>query len=79
LNYRVWTYLPPDAPNYRKGNTLNLTAGAVVFVLTIAGALYFRLENAKRDRGERDYRLLNKTEEEIRDLGYRHPRFRYQL
>jgi len=58
---------------------LNLTAAIVVIAMCSVGMLYLRHENNKRDRGERDYRLEGKTVEEIRDLGYKHPGFRYQL
>ncbi|KAJ3563381.1 hypothetical protein NP233_g8976 [Leucocoprinus birnbaumii] len=75
----VWTYLPNDAPNYHIGNTLNLVAAVFVIAFTLLGMLYLHLENRKRDRGERNYRLEGKTEKQIRDLGYRHPNFRYQL
>lgn len=48
-------------------------------VMVIGGAIYIRWENAKRERGERDYRLKDKTEQEAVDLGYKHPDFRYVL
>lgn len=75
----VWTYLPKDAPNFHKGNAINLAASIVILVLAAGGAVYLKLENDKRDRGERDHRLDGLSEEEVRDLGYRHPKFRYQL
>ncbi|KXN84257.1 hypothetical protein AN958_12830 [Leucoagaricus sp. SymC.cos] len=75
----VWTYLPTDAPNYHIGNSINLAAAIFVIAMTVVGMIYLHSENKKRDRGERGYRLNGKTEEEIRDLGYRHPNFRYQL
>ncbi|KAF5319372.1 hypothetical protein D9619_008618 [Psilocybe cf. subviscida] len=75
----VWTYLPKDAPNFHKGNSINLAAAILVLFLAGGGALYLKNENDKRDRGERDDRLIGLTEEEIKDLGYRHPKFRYQL
>ncbi|KAK0466946.1 MFS general substrate transporter [Desarmillaria tabescens] len=75
----VWTYLPSDAPNYHKGNTLNLATSSTACVLVVIGALYIRWENAKRERGERDYRLEGKSAEEIEQLGYLDPRFRYQV
>ncbi|KAF9006193.1 MFS general substrate transporter [Cyathus striatus] len=75
----VWTYLPADAPNYHKGNSLNLATSSTVIVLIILGFLYLRRENAKRERGERDYRLENKTLAELEEMGYLHPQFRYQL
>ncbi|KAL0954013.1 hypothetical protein HGRIS_005169 [Hohenbuehelia grisea] len=73
----VWTYLPSDAPNYHIGNSLNLGLTSSICVLIVIGLMYIRWENGKRERGERDYRLLNKTEE-IEQLGYLHPHFRYQ-
>ncbi|KAF9038516.1 MFS general substrate transporter [Panaeolus papilionaceus] len=75
----VWTYLPSDAPNYHKGNSLNLATSCAVCVITALGGLYIRWENKKRDRGERDRRLEDKTKEEIEQLGYLHPNFRYQM
>ncbi|KAK0501584.1 MFS general substrate transporter [Armillaria luteobubalina] len=75
----VWTYLPSDAPDYHKGNTLNLATNSATVVLVVIGALYIRWENAKRERGERDYRLEGKSLEEIEQLGYLHPKFRYQV
>ncbi|KAJ7180788.1 MFS general substrate transporter [Mycena filopes] len=75
----VWTYLPTDAPNYHKGNSLNLGTTSAICVLTVAAAIYIRWENAKRAGGERDYRFEGKTAKELEELGYRHPHFRYQL
>ncbi|KAK1232371.1 hypothetical protein PQX77_004493 [Marasmius sp. AFHP31] len=75
----VWTYLPTDAPDYHNGNSLNLATSSLACVLVIIGVLYIRLENAKRARGERNYRLEGKTQEQIEALGYLDPRFRYQV
>ncbi|EKM81338.1 hypothetical protein AGABI1DRAFT_99367 [Agaricus bisporus var. burnettii JB137-S8] len=75
----VWTYLPDDSPNFLKGNSINLAAAITVIMFTGVGMWYLRHENKKRDQGGRDYRLEGRTKEEIRDLGYRHPNFRYQL
>ncbi|XP_006461471.1 hypothetical protein AGABI2DRAFT_185708 [Agaricus bisporus var. bisporus H97] len=75
----VWTYLPDDSPNFLKGNSINLAAAITVIMFTGVGMWYLWHENKKRDQGGRDYRLEGKTKEEIRDLGYRHPNFRYQL
>lgn len=75
---RVWTYIPTDAPNYHNGNSLNLATSCAASTLTFILFLFFRWENGKRDRGERDYRLEGKTSEEIEQLGYLHPGFRYQ-
>ncbi|KAF8518497.1 major facilitator superfamily domain-containing protein [Hysterangium stoloniferum] len=74
----VWAYLPRDAPKYRHAHSLNLTGACISFVLVIIGVLYINLENAKRDRGERDHRLSGKSQTDIDDLGSQHPEYRYQ-
>lgn len=73
----TWTYLVRDAPEYPIGHSINLGAQVVVLCLAIFGVSYCMYENRLRARGGRDYRLQGATEEEKRDLGYRHPEFRY--
>ncbi|KAJ3534903.1 hypothetical protein NMY22_g6720 [Coprinellus aureogranulatus] len=77
--HRVWTYIYTDAPEYRRGNLGNLATMSLMAVIIILTAVYLRWENAKRERGERDSRLEGKTEEEVKNMGYRHPQFRYQI
>ncbi|KIJ43562.1 hypothetical protein M422DRAFT_75513 [Sphaerobolus stellatus SS14] len=74
----VWTYLPQDAPNYIRGNSLNLGAITLAWILLASLVKYIYWENAKRTHGERDYRLAGKTREEIEQLRARHPWYRYQ-
>ncbi|KLO05691.1 MFS general substrate transporter [Schizopora paradoxa] len=75
----VWTYLPADAPNFHQGNSLNLATSILTCILVAIGAAYVRWENGKRERGERDYRLVGKSEDELVQLGSLHPSFRYQI
>ncbi|KAF9269208.1 MFS general substrate transporter [Marasmius fiardii PR-910] len=71
----VWTYLP----DYHKGNSLNLATSILSGMLVLLLFAYIRWENAKRERGERNYRLEGKDGKEIEELGYLHPGFRYQV
>ncbi|KAH8589341.1 major facilitator superfamily domain-containing protein [Bisporella sp. PMI_857] len=73
----TWTYLEKDKPNYKRGHYINIGANCVAFLLALTGILYTRWENRKRERGERDHRLVNLSEDEKNKLGYRHPEFRY--
>lgn len=73
----TWAYLPSDAPRYRTGHYINMAAEIVVCVLGIVGIAYVKWENRVRERGGRDGRLQGLSEEEEKELGYRHPRFRY--
>ena len=75
----TWAYLPEDGPRYTTGHSVNLGAQVAIGVLATLGMLYARWENRMRERGARDSRVEGKSEEEIMDLGYRHPSFRYML
>ena len=74
----TWTYIPSDAPKYRKGHSINVGAQAVAAAVSVLGIVYVRWENRKRARGARDHRLQDlTTPEEARKLGHHHPKFRY--
>lgn len=72
----TFIYLQRDAPKYALGHSISL--GALVITLFLTGVLvvYLGWENKKRDRGERDVRLV---EGDAHRLGHRHPSFRYTL
>ncbi|KAJ6517117.1 hypothetical protein DFH09DRAFT_1195455 [Mycena vulgaris] len=73
------TYVNADAPDYRKGNTLNLTGIVIALVLIIVTMIYMKWENAQCVRGARDHRLDGLTPAEEAQLGHMHPKFRYKL
>ncbi|ORY00896.1 major facilitator superfamily domain-containing protein, partial [Clohesyomyces aquaticus] len=73
----TWTYVAKDAPKYHTGHSINLGGQIGVLFLALGGIAYCNWENKQRAQGKRDHRLQGKTEEEIRDLGYRHPEYRY--
>ncbi|KAJ6542077.1 major facilitator superfamily domain-containing protein [Mycena vulgaris] len=75
----TWTYVSSDAPNYRKGNTLNLAGMAIVLAITAATIVYMKWENAQRARGARDHRLIGLAPGEESQLGHLHPEFRYKI
>lgn len=73
----TWSYLPDDAPTFPIGHTINFTAQLACFVLALTGIGYCVWENRLRNRGGRDGRLEGLSEDDIADLGYRYPEFRY--
>ncbi|KAF2266156.1 MFS general substrate transporter [Lojkania enalia] len=73
----TWTYISKDAPKYHTGHTINLSGQIVVLLLALVGIAYCVWENKQRDKGKRDHRLNGLSEAQIKDLGYRHPSFRY--
>lgn len=71
------TYRKDESPKYPTGHTINLAGQIGVMALAIGGIAYCKWENRQRDLGKRDHRLNGLSANEIRDLGYRHPAFRY--
>lgn len=72
----TFIYLAENAPRYALGHAVALGALCITFVLTCVLMAYLHWENGKRERGERDDRLL---QQDAHRLGHRHPRFRYTL
>ena len=76
----TWTYVYTDGPDYPIGHTINMVAQFIVLGLASFGIGYCWYENRLRARGGRNHRLDGlTTEKQKRDLGYRHPDFRYIL
>ncbi|GAA5881385.1 hypothetical protein JCM16303_000156 [Sporobolomyces ruberrimus] len=72
----TWLYLPQFRPRYIPGNIVNLVAALLALTIGLCLSFYGIYENRARAAGKRDHRLDGKTEEEIAQLGHRHPRYR---
>jgi len=73
----TWTYLDKDGPAYHRGHYINVGTSCGAMLLATIGIAYTKWENRKRERGERDGRLVGLTDDERVALGYRNPEFRY--
>jgi hypothetical protein len=71
----TFTYIASDAPRYITGHAINIGVLVLTLIVTSVTMLYCKIENGKRERGERDDRLQG--DEGL--LGHRHPRFRYTI
>lgn len=65
-----------DAPLYRTGFATMVALLAMAALLMVGFMLGIRVENEKRKRGERDYRLLL-PRDQVCNLGDDHPDFRF--
>ncbi|KAJ9258162.1 hypothetical protein DTO195F2_5387 [Paecilomyces variotii] len=72
-----YIYRTQDAPVYTLGHAVMLGFVTSTAIILTAMSFVLRRENQKRDRGERDYLLEGKTEEEVAKLGDKHPHYRY--
>ncbi|KEY74974.1 hypothetical protein S7711_01321 [Stachybotrys chartarum IBT 7711] len=77
----TWSFLPFDAPNYYIGNGLNL--GTTFGILSISTFMYFWMKRNNIKRSRREEEELNKldgmSQEQMEDLEWRHPSFRWKI
>ncbi|UNI19629.1 hypothetical protein JDV02_005807 [Purpureocillium takamizusanense] len=73
----TWAYIAKDAPRYNIGNGLNIASQALMFVIAVV--LYFWIKQDNKKRAERDVQgaLEGKSLQEIQDMDWQHPGFRW--
>ncbi|KAH6950692.1 hypothetical protein HG530_011357 [Fusarium avenaceum] len=75
----TWSYLSKDAVNrYRIGNSLNLAAGCLIFLISIGGYLWMKWDNRRRDSKNVEQELAGLSPEEIANLDWKHPGHRWR-
>lgn len=75
----TWAFLPFDSPNYRIGNGLNLAVQTMVLLIGTGLFWWVAWDNRKRDAKDIDAELEGKTVQEIQDLDWSHPGYRWKL
>ncbi|KAK8120019.1 major facilitator superfamily domain-containing protein [Apiospora kogelbergensis] len=75
--YSPFLYLPQYGPRFVVGHSF--TVGSIFYAAILFAYVSYRLrrENHRRARGERDYLLEGRSQEDINQLGDRHPWYRY--
>jgi len=73
----TWAFLPTDAPLFRIGNGLNLAAQSSIFLIAVAMYLWILADNKKRERRNAEEELTGLTVEQVQDLDWKHPGFRW--
>ncbi|KAJ6439785.1 MFS transporter [Purpureocillium lavendulum] len=73
-----WTFLPFDAPNYHIGNGLNLATNTTVLIVATLTLLWMKRDNKARAARNVDAELEGLTPQEIEDLDWKHPAFRWR-
>ncbi|KAJ8295989.1 MFS transporter prlL [Rhodotorula toruloides] len=58
------------------GNAFNVFSAAISCIIGLTCSLYASWENKQREAGRRDWRLDGKSEQEIKELGEMHPRYK---
>lgn len=74
----TWSFLPSDAPNYHIGNGINLAASGGTLLIALGLLLWMKRDNAKRELRNAEEELMGMSQQEIQDLDYKHPGFRWK-
>ncbi|KXJ86504.1 putative MFS transporter, partial [Microdochium bolleyi] len=75
----TWSFLSWDAPNYRIGNGLNLATSGCILVCGVLVLLWMKRDNKRREANDSREELVGMTEQQIEDLDWKHPDFRWQI
>lgn len=77
----TWSFLPFDKPNYHIGNGLNLATSSTILISSILCLLWMKRSNHKRAQKtaeEIEGQLANMSTQEVQDLDWKHPGFRWR-
>jgi sugar phosphate permease len=74
----TWSFLPFDAPDYKIGNGLNLATSSTILITSVLLLVWMKRSNKRRRVVDVDQELASKTAEEIEDMDWRHPSFRWR-
>ncbi|CAG8076378.1 unnamed protein product [Penicillium salamii] len=74
----TWSFLPFDAPNYHIGNGLNLATATTTLLLGAGLWTYMTWDNRRRARVDVPNALAGLSQQQIQDLDWRNPGFRWR-
>lgn len=75
----TWSYIKWDAPDYKIGNGLNLAAAGAILICGILTLWWIKWDNKRRDKRNVDQELAGLSQEEIENLEWKNPAWRWAL
>ncbi|RFN43862.1 hypothetical protein FIE12Z_11900 [Fusarium flagelliforme] len=73
----TWSFVKSDGPNYPIGNGLNLATSSTILVLGSLTYLWIKRDNRKRENRSAEAELAGMTQQQIQDLDWKNPNFRW--
>lgn len=73
----TWSFVKSDGPNYPIGNGLNLATSSTILVLGSLTYLWIKRDNRKRANRSAEAELAGMTQQQIQDLDWKNPNFRW--
>ena len=74
----TWSYIPSDAPEYRIGNSLNVGTSTAILLLAAGLWIFMKWDNGRRESRDVDAELAGLSQQQIQDLEWKHPGFRWK-
>jgi len=74
----TWSFTPKDAPNYPIGNGLNLAVTGGVLIISTLTLFWMKMDNKKREAHSVEEELAGLSQDEVEDLDWKHPAFRWK-
>ncbi|KAI7781615.1 mfs transporter protein [Diaporthe eres] len=74
----TWSFLPFDGPRFPIGNGLNLATSSTWCLIGIGISAWMRFDNRRRDSKDSVAELSGLDKEEVGDLDWKHPDFRWR-
>jgi hypothetical protein len=73
-----WSYPGDDAPDFHIGNGINLASASMILILSLLAYFWMKRDNRRRDLVDVDEALHGLSSQEIQDLDWKHPGFRWR-
>ncbi|GAB1316096.1 Major facilitator superfamily (MFS) profile domain-containing protein [Madurella fahalii] len=74
----TWSYLPWDGPKYPIGNGLNLAAVTATLIIATIMLFWMKWDNKAREGRNAEEELAGMSQQEVQDLDWKHPSFRWR-
>lgn len=68
-----------DTADYPIGNGINLAGNATILLTSIALLIYLKADNKRRDKIDVHQHLAGMSEQEVQELDWKNPAFRWHL
>ncbi|RAL14090.1 putative MFS transporter [Aspergillus homomorphus CBS 101889] len=75
----TWSFLPFDGPDYHIGNGLNLATASMTLILGALMWAWMRWDNRRREKVDVDRALADLSQQQVQDLDWRNPAFRWKM
>jgi hypothetical protein len=74
----AWSFLPWDSPDYTIANGLNLASASAILVVSLVMLWWMKMDNKRRAVKETETDVAGLSAQQVGELDWRHPAFRWK-